>query len=232
MNTQPAGSVAAIANLLDAASWARLPGEVRERFSRGFEPDATTCYRGRVTHTRLSRLGWLLAQLTRLIGAPLPLHEQPGLATVIVTDHPGTSGQVWTRLYHKPNGVPQVIQSVKRLSGPTGLEELLGYGFSIALELSVENGALVFTGRDYFWQLAGVRFRLPACLTPGILAVKNRQQSSREFCFELTLVHPWFGKLIEQQVCFDDDVTSVAQAPGARRDFWPERATTLELSPL
>ena len=205
-------------DLLPAGSWPRLPIEVRRRFSQTFESGSTTCYRGRVVQTRLSRLGWWLAQLTRLIGAPLPLHADCGLATVVVTDHAETDGQVWTRLYHTRSATPQAIQSIKRFAGATGLEEDLGYGFAMSLELSVTDEALVFTGRHYYWRGLGLTIEVPDWLSPGVLRVKNWQGRQDDFYFSLELTHPWFGLLIEQTVYFDDEATFRGHAPAATPD--------------
>ena len=125
-------------DLLSPAEWYKLPAAIRRRFSPAFSAGRTVCYRGQVLETRLSPAGWLLAQITRLIGAPLPLRGETGAATVVVTDHAGNGGQVWSRLYHRCRGMPQAIHSVKRFSGPTGLEEYLGFGLSVALEITLE----------------------------------------------------------------------------------------------
>ena len=104
-----------------------------------------------------------------------------------------------------------MIQSVKRLGGPTGLEEYLGFGLSMALTLGVEKDALVFTGRDYYFGVGRIRWRLPGWMSPGVLIVRNWQESPEQFRFSLTLDHPKFGRLIEQLVSFDDRATSSAR---------------------
>jgi hypothetical protein len=48
------------------------------------------------------------------------------------------------RIYGRARGCPQVIASCKSFSGPTGLEEYLGGGFGIALDVRVEGGELHF----------------------------------------------------------------------------------------
>jgi hypothetical protein len=197
------------ASLLTPAQWYRLPAPIRRRFSNDFCPGRTVCYRGEVVKTRLSRLGWALAQLTRLIGAPLPLSQAAGMATVVVSDHPGNAGQVWSRLYHRPagaQGFPQAIHSVKRFAGPTGLEEYLGWGFSMALELRAEGTVLAFVGQRYFLSFAGRRMELPRWLCPGVLRVVHAEEADGWFTFTMSLDHPRFGRLVYQQARFRDDV--------------------------
>jgi transposase InsO family protein len=54
------------------ADWVSLPPSIRRRFSRRLADGETVVYVGEILEARLSRAGWLLAQLLRLIGAPLP----------------------------------------------------------------------------------------------------------------------------------------------------------------
>ena len=88
-----------------------------------------------------------------------------------MTEDKASGGQIWTRIYARRNGFPQVVHSSKRFAGPTGLEEYVGYGVGMALELLVREGALIFRSRDYFLQMFGRRFVLPAWLCPGELTV-------------------------------------------------------------
>ena len=55
------------------ARWLFLPPAVRRRFLRKIGEGACVTYVGEVAECRISRAGWLLAQLARLVGAPLPL---------------------------------------------------------------------------------------------------------------------------------------------------------------
>jgi hypothetical protein len=196
------------AGLVTPAQWYRLPAPIRRRFSGDFCAGRTVCYRGRVVETRLSWVGWLLAHLTRCIGAPLPLRAGAGMATVVVTDHPGNGGQVWSRLYHRgedARGFPQAIHSLKRFAGPTGLEEYLGWGLSMALELRADGQALAFIGRRYFVTVAGWRWELPRWLCPGVLTVVHTEERDGWFSFAMSLDHPRLGRLIYQLARFRDD---------------------------
>jgi hypothetical protein len=153
--------------LLGPDGWAALPAAVRRRFGKRVGPGQSASYAGDVVLCHISALGWLLAQACRLIGAPLPLDRGGGTAAVVsVTEDGGSGGQVWTRVYARRSGFPQVIHSAKRFAGPTGLEEYLGGGFGIALSLSPIAGGLRFASDHYFLMLAGRRWRLPALFAP------------------------------------------------------------------
>ena len=80
--------------LLGADAWSRLPDSVRKRFSKRLTDQRAAIYAGEIVETRMSRLGWLLAQAMRFIGGPLPLHRDAEVpATVSVTeDTPSNSG--------------------------------------------------------------------------------------------------------------------------------------------
>ena len=119
--------------LVPRADWDALPADVRRRFSKRLCGTAVATYSGEIIWTRLSRIGWLLAQFCRLIGAPLPTNASgPMPAAVTVSEDRTSGGQCWTRLYGRTHGHPQVIHSAKSFAGPTGLEEHIGGGFGMA----------------------------------------------------------------------------------------------------
>ena len=116
----------------------------------------TTVYAGEVLETRMNFPGWCLAQALRLIGAPLPVHRGSHLPSVVtVTEDRATRGQIWTRIYARRNGFPQVVHSSKRFAGPTGLEEYVGFGVGMTLSVHAREGALIFRSQDYFLQISG-----------------------------------------------------------------------------
>ena len=179
--------------------WASLPPAVRARFGRKALATQTISYVGEIVECRMTRLGWLFAQACRLVGAPLPLTTNTGVAAAVcVTEDASGGGQFWTRQYSRRAGFPQVIHSSKRFAGPTGIEEYLGMGFGIALRLRVENEALYFDSDHYFWRLGPLRLRLPRRLTPGQLSIGHIDCDHGWFAFTLALDHPLFGALVHQ----------------------------------
>ena len=191
--------------LAGEAAWARLPEAVRARFEHHIGPGASILYAGEVVECRMSRCGSLLAQLVRLIGAPLPLSRDTLVpAVVTVTEDPASGGQFWTRLYGRRRGFPQVIRSSKCFAGPTGLEEHIGRGVGIALTLEVTDGALHFLSDHYFLKLGRARIRLPRWLSPGRMRVSHVDCGHGSFAFVLSLVHPWLGELVRQTAMFEE----------------------------
>ena len=111
--------------LLSADDWTQLPAATRKRFSKRLAGGDTAVYAGEVVEVGFSRIGWWLAQIARLIGGPLPVSADTGVPSIVtVTEDAATGGQIWTRIYARRNGFPQVIHSSKRFAGPTGLEAL------------------------------------------------------------------------------------------------------------
>lgn len=191
--------------LVGEESWGRLPEPVRRRFSKRLGPDEALVYRGKVVATELSFAGRVLSFLARAIGAPLPLSQGargPALVTVIEDEKLG--GQSWTRLYVRPGRFPQTIHSAKRFRGPTGLEEYVGYGIGMALQVTVEEGALVFRSNHYFLSVGSWRWRWPKALEPGRMEITHREEGGGTFSFKLALTHPVLGTLVHQLAYFQD----------------------------
>ena len=191
--------------LVGEAAWARLPATVRKRFSKRVAHCRTILYSGEILECRMSRAGWWLAQLGRLIGAPLPLSCDATVpAAASITEDTACGGQFWVRIYGRRCGFPQVIRSSKRFCGPTGLEEHIGRGFGIALRTEVKDGALHFVSDHYFLSVLGLRLCFPRWLAPGSLRVSHVDCNHGRFAFVLALGHPLLGELMRQTVMFED----------------------------
>lgn len=190
--------------LLPADDWAALPETVRRRFSKRLTGLRLAIYRGEIIASDRTPAGWVFAQLCRVIGAPLPLSGDVGVAAVVTVGEDHRGGQCWTRHYARRHGFPQVIHSAKRFAGETGLEEHVGGGVGMTLNIAARPDGLTFHSADYFWQFGGHRWRLPAWLCPGALTIDHIDIGSGEFLFTLTLHHRWFGEIMHQVGRFRD----------------------------
>src|SRR5258708_25552782 len=159
--------------LLSDEDWGRLPLAIWRRFSKRLADGETVIYVGEVDEASLSRIGWWITKASRVIGGPLPTSAESCVPLIVaVTEDASTGGQIWTRICSRRNGFPQVIHSSKRFEGPTGLEEYVGYGVSLALRISVENEALLFRRAGYYVRMRPLRLLLPAWLPPGGLPLR------------------------------------------------------------
>jgi Domain of unknown function (DUF4166) len=199
--------------LMTEEEWFSLPLAIRRRFSKRLAGGQTIVYAGEILESWTSRAGWWLAQAARLIGGPLPLTRDTQVrsarvptkrvaSVVTVTEDMASGGQIWTRLYARRKGFPQVIHSSKRFAGPTGVEEYVGRGVGMTLTIYAREGALVFRSKNYFLELFGRRLFLPAWLTPGTLYVTHAELPDGKFSFTLQIFHPRFGLLLRQMAIF------------------------------
>jgi hypothetical protein len=190
-------------DLLAESDWNALSPDVRQRFSKRIGGARAAVFVGEIVEAELAPCGFLFAQVTRLIGAPLPLRAETGVpAIVTVTEDNKTGGQIWTRLYGSRKGLPQVIHTAKQFAGPTGLEEILGRGFGMSLVVSVEDGAIMFRNARYFVRAFGREWAVPRFLHPGELTVAHIEESDGRFSFTLDIVHPLFGRIVHQRAIF------------------------------
>ena len=192
--------------LVGREAWQALRPAIRKRFSRHVGATDSVVYHGMIIETRMSKAGWCFSQLARLIGAPLPLERGNvgQTAVVTVTEARGGIGQLWTRLYTRRKGFPQVIHSMKSFAGPSGLREQVGGGVGMNLKMEARGQELRFISSQYFWKLGRLEIPLPRLAAPGELRVIHRDLGEGSFAFILSLNHPVLGELLYQRADFED----------------------------
>ena len=191
--------------LLPRADWEQLEPAIQRRFSKRLKGVEVALYRGEIVTTRMNMAGWLLTQICRLIGAPLPLHSDHNVpAIVVVSEDEITGGQRWTRIYHRHHGNPQVINSAKVFGGTTGIEEHVGGGVGMALRVEAKPDRLRFVSDHYFLRFGTLRLRFPVWLAPGQTVVTHRDLGDGFFAFDLDLCHPLMGEMVHQHAVFRD----------------------------
>lgn len=192
--------------LLGPKNWVKLPPAIRRRFGKRVHGGGSVAYRGVVTHMQMNWAGRLLAHAARLIGAPLPYDMscvgKP--AVVTVTEDLAGNGQFWIRQYGRASGFPQMIHSSKRFAGPTGLEEYIGFGIGMALNVAVEDEALLFKSDHYFLSIFGRHLRIPRLVAPGALVIGHHDLGNGKFRFSMRLDHKILGHVLSQDAVFED----------------------------
>jgi hypothetical protein len=194
--------------LLSDEDWGRLPLATWRRFSKRVRDGDSVVYVGVIDQVSFSTVGWWFAQAARLIGGPLPTGRDIGVPMIVtVTEDAKSGGQTWTRICGCRGGFPQVIHFARRFAGPTGLEEYVGFGVSMALRIAVVDQALEFRSAGYGLQLGRFWLPLPEWLTPGNLTVTHRDLGEGAFRFTLDVTHPRYGALIHQSAVFREAVS-------------------------
>jgi hypothetical protein len=195
-------------DILGDFAWSRLKPEVRQRFS--VRPAAEQCVRyvGVMESVELSWMGWLFAQVCRLIGTPLaPFRGRNVPMRIELVQDKELNGVAWHRTYYFGRGRIFTVRSTKSKGSHGELIEHIGCGFSMRLKLSERGGNLVFTSTAYQFSIAGRIIQIPALLTPGITTVTHEQIVGDRFRFSLSVDHPVLGTTIFQDGEFYSDVS-------------------------
>ena len=191
-------------DMLGELAWRRLHPEIpRTVLKKNHDRGKALCYDGIMHIVELSFMGWLFAQVCRLIGTPLaPRRGYNVPMDIRLEADEATGGVRWIRRYGFRSGAV-AVQSCKTRSGRQELTEHIGYGFSMRLHLSERRGDLYFTSHAYDLTLAGKRLRIPDWLTPGKTTVSHEQIRDKLFRFTLSVDHPLFGRTIYQDGYFE-----------------------------
>jgi hypothetical protein len=188
--------------LLGDPAWHSLAAPIRERFSRKPAPGAAIHYRGAMQEVRCSVVGFVFAQLGRLIGTPLAPRRGDNVPVTVTLRSDPHGGIVWERCYRFAPDRLVTCRSVKRCVPAGGLIECVGGGVGMWLKLSERDGALHFHSTGYFWEARAWRLPLPAWLTPGALHVMHADLGGGRFRFFIEIHHPLFGETFRQDGVF------------------------------
>jgi hypothetical protein len=188
--------------ILGEFSWRRLPEAVRRRFAWKPAPGRDIVYVGSMLEVNATRIGWLAAQLCRLVGTPIaPYRGTDVPVTVHLRLDADGHGIVWERIYHFPGRGPVRCVSVKK-AVDGGLVEVVGRRIGMRLALGERHGELHFRSTGYFWQTRRRRVALPAWLTPGEMHVVHADLGAGRFRFRISVTHRLFGRILYQDGIF------------------------------
>jgi len=181
-----------------------LPGDdFSKRLADG--KDCHLCRRGCRGPTQPDRLvGGAACAIDRRAAADVWRHQCPQHCNRDPKDA-ATGGQVWTRIYARRNGFPQVIHSSKRFLGADGVwRSMSGFGVSMALRMLVDGQALAVSQR---WLLCAGR--TPEVRVAGFPHARCtdgdpfRFRPGGEFRFTLEIIHPpLLAGLVRQSAVF------------------------------
>jgi hypothetical protein len=190
------------ATLLGPAAWASLPAAVQARFGTASH-GRTIIYEGEMV-VRANPVGWLFAQLCRLIGTPLAPWRGEAVPVRVDVHLDRRGGLAWDRTYDFAGHRPVMVSSAKLMSPRGALMEVVRGGLGMTLAVTVEAGALHFRSLAYFASLGPLRLPLPLLLSPGRAHVIHTDAGGGTFRFTLIFTHPLFGETLFQDGLFRD----------------------------
>jgi hypothetical protein len=200
-----------IRRLIGETHWLSLAPAVRARFD---EHTADAQYEGTFDEVHASFAGKLLAMCCRLLGtpvAPFTGNNVPATVNVFATPDGATA---WQRIYRFAGRKPCVVESIKRLSREGTLVEALPACMRMALDVYARDGVLHFVSNAYYFELGGLRIRLPEWLPPGITHVQHIDLGNGSFRFTMSVRHRWLGQVFWQSGRFRDPAPgSVGASP-------------------
>lgn len=185
--------------LLGRAAWLSLSADTRARFRTGAEPRT---YEGGMG-VQANLAGLIIAQVCRLIGQPLAPWRGEDVPVSVAVHTDGDGSLVWDRLYRFPRKRPCFVTS-RKVADHRGMVEMVRGGLGMALNVTVEDGAIHFRSRGYFLEIGGWRLPLPGLMTPGRAHVVHRDLGGGRFLFSLDFRHPWLGRTLWQEGVFAD----------------------------
>ncbi|HEV8333542.1 MAG TPA: DUF4166 domain-containing protein [Steroidobacteraceae bacterium] len=190
-----------IRRLIGETQWLSLPAAVRARFA---EHAVSAEYHGTFEEVRASFAGKLLATCCRLIGTPVAPFTGTNIPATVNVFATADGGTAWQRIYRFAGRKPCVVESVKRLSRERTLVEALPAGMRMALDVYARDGILHFVSTGYYFELGGLRVRLPQWLPPGITHVQHIDLGDGTFRFTMSVRHRWLGEVFHQTGRFAD----------------------------
>ena len=190
------------AALLGPAAWEGLPAAVQDRFGTASH-HRTVVYSGEMV-VRANPVGWLFAQVCRLIGTPLAPWRGTDVPVRVDVHLDRRGGLAWDRTYDFAGRKPVMVSSAKLMSPSGALMEVVRGGLGMTLAVTVEDCALHFRSLAYFATLAPVRLPLPLLASPGRAHVIHTDMGGGTFRFTLIFTHPLFGQTLFQDGLFRD----------------------------
>ena len=187
------GAHGGVRALIGEVAWTGLPAAVRARFAEHAE---AIDYHGSFEVVRASWLGWIFAQLGRLIGTPVVPWvgaNMPAIVHVVPNDR----GVTWLREYRRAGGARCLVRSTKVIAG-NSMTERLPARLCMPLHVYAAQGTLHFVSRGYYFDLGWLHVALPPWLSPGVTHVEHIDEGDGWFRFTMTVRHPFFGEVYFQ----------------------------------
>lgn len=191
--------------MLVEGGWDKVHPQVRERMDRLLTAEVPTVFEG-TGRVRRSRIGWLFAQASRLLGAPLVRHEGESVNTSVTIAPTDNGLRCWHRRFTFEDGSQQLVQTTKLVAPGLGILDAVGTRGERTLltrmRVWTEGRSLHFESTGYVLRLGPFRLPVPSLLTPGTLHAEHRDEGGGRFRYILAFRHTLWGETFYQDGLF------------------------------
>lgn len=194
MNRLPNGFAALLRTSL-GTEWQHLHPDIRARFTLA-SGETRQSFSGMMSEIDRSALGWLIARLIAFVHVLPAARARDVPFEFNLTAAPG-AGWIKERLYHF-SARRFEFRSVMRLARNGELIEQFAYGLGMKIKLAAVADTLYFRDDGYFLRIGALRLPLPRAITVGRFTLAHRNIDREHFSVEISLDHPWFGRLFYQ----------------------------------
>jgi hypothetical protein len=175
--------------------WQQVHPDIRARFT--LAPGALRqTFTGVMSEIDRSALGWLIARLIAFLHVLPAVRARDVPFEFNLSAAPG-AGWIKERLYRFSDGRFE-FRSVMRLEHDGELIEQFPFGLGMKIKLSAGNNTLYFRDDGYFLRVGARRLPLPRWLSVGRFTLEHRNIDCGHFSVEISIDHPWFGRLFHQ----------------------------------
>lgn len=185
-----------------ADDWDNLGSIIRRHYFLKPESKDYICVSGEMSEIYHSWVAKLLIPFGLLFGAVVPYKGKDIPVDVHYTSSPSNSNIYWDRVFKFKSGdfhFKSHMVPVKE----NEVIEFVRFGIGIRLQVTAENGALVFRDAGYIWRLLGYDLPIPGRWLMGKIYVEERPIDDKYFSMKMTLEHPLLGVLFKYNGRFE-----------------------------
>lgn len=175
-------------------SWGELGSIVQRHYFLKPRSSDYICVSGEMSEVYHSKAAKLLMPLGLLFGAVVPYKGKNIPIDVHYTTTPSDSNIYWDRVFkfkRKNFHFKSHMEPVKQ----NEVIEFVRFGMGTRLQVTAEDGALVFRDIGYVWRLFGHDIPIPGRWLMGKVYVEERPVDDESFSMKMTLEHPFLGVL-------------------------------------
>ncbi|MGR9116463.1 MAG: DUF4166 domain-containing protein [Gammaproteobacteria bacterium] len=172
------------------ADWEALPAVIRKHYTVG--PTASTCVQGVMI---VGYPGFLrpMIKAIHLSGGLIARRGQDVKTRVEKTVSSQHGGLCWRRTLEYSDGKQDFFHSCMVYRKPHELTETIRFGFGLRLNVTVEQGTLVYRSNGHLWQCGRFELNIPDWLLLGKATIIESPVSDRQFSLDFKIRHPIWG---------------------------------------